>query len=415
MHRLLALLLLASLAVACGGGSEGAKDDGGGDAPAAEAAVVRSSDGRAELRLPPGVSADGIAVEPVTIDGAAAAFELTPSGLTFDEPATLTITNLEAPEPGAMPYALLQADGEAPEPVDSVADYGDGTSATVELAITHFSRAWVHFSVPGLDSLAGGGVATISLRSPRDVTAGVPFDVTARIGGMMGGHGSWEGWNVDYVQYRGRGTVSAGNAAPAKIEDIPSQQVLQRDMVAEHFEGTKAFTCQRTGRVRLTYLVHMEIDYVVSTAGGKEERSSTATTRTRVRREPLCSVPGASSSTTSVTDEEEDVVKPVVSLITIELNVPVTTYRVEASDPEGRQLVYEWKLSGEDCGEPRAPFTEYGAMIRWSHADAPPDSCQHRGPDHDVTVSVTVASERGSVTCIVHGTETQRIENPNCV
>lgn len=52
--------------------------------------------------------------------------------------------------------------------------------------------------------------------------------------------------------------------------------------------------------------------------------------------------------------------------------------------------------------------------VTWSHSDAQPDSCGHRGTDH-VNVSVSVVGTKGgSVQCFFNGTERELIQNPPC-
>ncbi len=106
---------------------------------------------------------------------------------------------------------------------------------------------------------------------------------------------------------------------------------------------------------------------------------------------------------------------PRVSQLQSTLSAPVTTYTVTAADPDGGALRYEWAMAGEQCGTPRVPWRQSGPMVRWSHSDQPPDLCQHKGTDHDVTVSVTITTSKGvSVQCAMTGTETQAIANPKC-
>lgn len=106
---------------------------------------------------------------------------------------------------------------------------------------------------------------------------------------------------------------------------------------------------------------------------------------------------------------------PTVSALRASLSVPVTTYSVDAKDPAGGSLSYVWRMSGEMCGTPRTPWTQTGPTAHWSHSDSAPDSCQHHGTDHDVTVSVTISSSEGaSVVCVMTGTETIEIKSPPC-
>jgi hypothetical protein len=97
---------------------------------------------------------------------------------------------------------------------------------------------------------------------------------------------------------------------------------------------------------------------------------------------------------------------PNVGPIHAELVVPVTTYTVTASDPEGDQLTYVWTFtvdSGPDCGVKGSS----GNKATWSHLEFPPDNCPHPGTDHPFTVRVSVSDGHNApVTRIYHGTET---------
>lgn len=105
---------------------------------------------------------------------------------------------------------------------------------------------------------------------------------------------------------------------------------------------------------------------------------------------------------------------PNVSRLQISFTFPVSTYTVTASDPAGGPLTYEWRMVGENCGTPRVPWTRSGAQVTWSHSDQPPDNCGHKGPDHEVTVSVVVTGRSGSTQCLLHGSEPVDIQNPPC-
>lgn len=102
---------------------------------------------------------------------------------------------------------------------------------------------------------------------------------------------------------------------------------------------------------------------------------------------------------------------PVIDGLRASLAVPVTTYSVDAHDPEGDTLTFEWKMSGEQCGTPKVPWTQTTREARWSHSGQEPDACAHTGTDHNVTVSVTVSDAHGaSVQCVIEGSETRRYD-----
>jgi len=102
---------------------------------------------------------------------------------------------------------------------------------------------------------------------------------------------------------------------------------------------------------------------------------------------------------------------PVIDGLRASLAVPVTTYAVDAHDPDGDALTFEWKMSGEQCGTPKVPWTQTTQQAKWSHSGEAPDSCAHTGTDHDVSVSVTVSDARGaSVQCVIEGSETRQYD-----
>ncbi len=102
------------------------------------------------------------------------------------------------------------------------------------------------------------------------------------------------------------------------------------------------------------------------------------------------------------------------------LSVPVTTYRVDATDPAGGELEYEWTMVAregheyEECGDPRVPWTQTGQVVSWSHGSE--DGCPHMGTNHSVDLTVTVTSSASglSVRCEMFGSDQQTINEPDC-
>lgn len=107
---------------------------------------------------------------------------------------------------------------------------------------------------------------------------------------------------------------------------------------------------------------------------------------------------------------------PVVSALGAVLTAPITTYSIEAFDPDGDPLFYSWRIEGEPCGVPTAPgpLQGSGASTTWSHSND--QGCAHAAPDHPVTVFVTVI-EAGIPRwqCNIKGSNTQSIPAPACV
>lgn len=107
---------------------------------------------------------------------------------------------------------------------------------------------------------------------------------------------------------------------------------------------------------------------------------------------------------------------PVVSSLSAVLTAPITTYAIEAFDPDGDPLFYSWRIEGEPCGVPPAPgpLQGSGASTTWSHSND--QGCNHAAPDHPVTVFVTVI-EAGIPRwqCSIGGSNTQSNPAPACV
>jgi len=83
-----------------------------------------------------------------------------------------------------------------------------------------------------------------------------------------------------------------------------------------------------------------------------------------------------------------------VSAITATLITPVTTYTVNASDPEGASLTYTWTWDG-GCGV----WTPSGNTATWSHPNgAPPSGCPHDSASHPATITVRVSDGVNAVT-----------------
>lgn len=125
--------------------------------------------------------------------------------------------------------------------------------------------------------------------------------------------------------------------------------------------------------------------------GGEPEPTVTPTPTTAVEMTSTPTVTLTETPTSAVS-----VAPPVVGPIVAELVVPVTTYRVEASSPDGLPLTYRWFLEadpGEECGTKSPSSSEPGdsSVATWSHANEPPDSCHHDAGDHPFAVRVEVS------------------------
>ena len=263
MRAVVAMVVAAAVLVGCGGG------DDGGKAGSASPAVVHSDDGRARLTLPVGVDAEGISVERVEREGAAVAYELLPSGTTFDKPATLTITGVPAPEGNQPALAILESEKGEADLVDGVATtYVDGKDeATVVLPIAHFSVLTLDFLITATRGvLWDDWEGTVKLDthvadmgSPLETAVSVPFDVFVRIARLdtrvdvnipMA-----QDQSITVERVRAIGSVTAKNATPSRIRNLPRYGEL-----GESYRGTGTFRCTRPGIVDLNYTVDFTFD-----------------------------------------------------------------------------------------------------------------------------------------------------------
>ena len=384
------LLVVLALLGACGGADD-APEEAAAREPAAEARTVTSDDGLADLALPAGAPAD-VTVTAIDAGDGLRAYRLEPSGTTFDEaPARLTVRDVDSGERGAVVAAWLVDDGDG-VPIGAEIDYGEsGSVATVAVELPHFS-----------DLVLRKGSGTVTFDAPDRVAVGQPFAATATAtwtDATVPGRGDVP-VTVEEVSFAA--ALTAERLTPANVDDAPPPTALRRG-ASQSFPST--FTCPQRGNA----YVRMSANYSENRYSGPQsamEYSAIAYL--------IFLVEGMACDTAPAS--------PTVNAIGAKLEVPVTTYYVEATAPRGARLVYEWRMAGEACGSPKVPFDRrddsglgFGSSIDWSHADTPPDSCNHASPDHDVTVSVTVAvSGGGSVTCVLQGSETKRVEKPPC-
>jgi hypothetical protein len=410
VRRRALLCVLVLVAAGCGGG-----DDDDTRSSAAESTVIQSDDGRATLTLPDGVDGDGMSVEAADVDGVVA-YELLPAGTTFDEPAVLTLTDVESPAVGAVPLVVLLSDDGTGDLVDGVTTTYDDEDVTVVVPIEHFSVIQVRFqtSVGPADLVAYAA----DFGSPREADVGVPFEVPVAIEQLQSRIEVDIPYDTSLVitldRATARGAVTGTSTTPSSVRNLP-----RFGDIGASYRGSGTLECNRAGTARLEYRVDFRF-YVnrgmsFSLSSTDHEVDATLTMARRVRcRAGLTSSTSSSSTTTTTIDDEA--LKPVVTEIKVELQRPVTTYTATAESPDGSIIEdYVWRMSGEDCGTPRTPWEQTGTSVTWSHADTPPDSCPHHTEDHAVTVSLTVTDEFGlSTVCTFGGSSTRTITDPTC-
>lgn len=411
MRRQALLCILVLVAAACGG-----DDDTGSSA--AEPGVIRSDDGAAVLTLPDGVDGDGISVEAVEVEGAAAAYELLPAGTTFDEPATLTISGLDVPDPLGPALAILESDDREPELVEGVTTTV-GEDATVVVPVAHFSTLTLGFWFAEHQTEVSIDSHVADFGSPARAVVQQPFDVPvqiAELGRRVEFDIPWDtSMFVEVQRTRARGSITASNALPAVARNLPPY-----GEVGASYRGSAAFRCTSAGTAVLTYTVDFQFDLTFGRTIAFDETPFERTASLVIERNTRCTAATSTSSTSSTsttsTTIDEAALKPVVTEITIDLQRPVTTYSATARAAEGAYIdSYVWRMIGEDCGTPKTPWEQVGQSVTWSHADTPPDSCPHSTEDHTVTVSLTVTDELGvSTVCTFEGSASRVLTDPPC-
>ena len=89
---------------------------------------------------------------------------------------------------------------------------------------------------------------------------------------------------------------------------------------------------------------------------------------------------------------------PVVTAIAVTVSLPVTTYKIVATDPDGDPLTITW--SGPNCGSVTGSTAP---TMMWSHGS---DVCPHTTVEHeDATIRVLVSDGEWDVTCRYVGAE----------
>ncbi len=158
-----------------GNGGEGSIVASGVVTPSA-GGVVRTSDGRVTIEVPPGaVSAETtVTIRSVADDPADAllvpgsTYELGPDGITFDVPVTLTI----AYDAARIPAGVEEAELRIAKRVE--AGWSEVAGSTVDTA-AHVARAELGgFSTYGVRARSASSIADASTDGPPDADAGVP-------------------------------------------------------------------------------------------------------------------------------------------------------------------------------------------------------------------------------------------------
>ena len=393
----LALLLLTAALAGTGCSATGSGTPGPANTPGA----LMSDDGTVEVTVPEGALPPGGKLADIKVSRVASApagvrigeqepalvYRLEPSGARFSKPLLLKLRGL--PAQGAAGGALLAlvSDAGDVELLDTTATY-EADGVTVTAAVPHFSYVHVGgFRLAGALSTFGDALDNLNLGTLDEARVQAPFDALART----------QVYATTPLDRRGeryltltrrilRGEFSATGAAPERRADTPPETM----MGAHEFLARTSFACTKPGKATIQYTATVTIDYSYPALNGNVVTGTNThviQAQTGVRCLPR---------------------KPAVTDLTQTLRVPVTTYSVAASDPEGGQLTYEWRMTGnEQCGAPLVPWTQTGATVAWSHSGALPDFCSHETQDHAVEVLLTITNTAGERTvCHLTGSET---------
>jgi hypothetical protein len=242
--------------------------------------TVASSDGHAELLLPPGALPSGVKLQDVKltpIDTTAAGFQiggknadlaytLEPQGTVLNQPAWLRVT-INGPVHGTLPAVLSESAASPGLPrVRYTFDFGNGDSFSVAAEVPEFGNYQIWESLTPRGASAAGPVPIweAQLSNPGPQTVGVPFTVTA---GLNSGPGPGPGFSdVKIVGYWG---ASWRLSAPGYN---PLSPPASRQLPPEAKSASQPFICQAPGPAWVQYEVFYSysIDIRNSVWGGTD-------------------------------------------------------------------------------------------------------------------------------------------------
>ena len=444
-----ALFAAALLLAACGGGGD--SDDPDDSTPTAtataapvgdgdnEAFTVQSSDGTVTLEVPPGALPDGVdlgvlSVEALPLDElfvdappeiALATVRLEPSGITFNAPVTVR-TRIAGP---LLPeFALLISDDGEVESVtlETVEEDDDGVIVVSEIG--HFSDLLymggtdvIKFEfVPPLENHAVGETLTLRARISRlnfehELSMVVRSGEDIRLVRLRPSDDPDWDWDVG---------IRIHGAASVVESDEPIEEGSVRDGRSAVFTERMA-VCDRAGGYIANVGGYAKVgarvipidppaepfemrgdmsygDFLEEGATCVAPATETPTviaTSTQTPLETPTPVPTQTETpppTETPTETPTPNRPPVVSAISATTALPVTTYVIEVSDPDGDALTFVW--TGPNCGSATGSTT---STMKWSHGseDCPHDTVEHA----DATITVVVSGAEWRVTCSYGG------------
>ena len=217
-------------------------------------------------------------------------------------------------------------------------------------------------------------------------------------------------------------TLAKSPISPVEVRDKPMAFLsITRD--AHHEEAT--FTCERAGKWSIIYVGTAFVVYEAKPVGAEGDialpqfDSASRSLRLFAEAEGSCGDTVAETPTVIATSTQTPLETPVptqtetaptetptetptpnraplVSAISATTALPVTTYVIQVSDPDGDALTIIW--SGTNCGSASGSAT---ATMKWSHGS---DDCPHDTVEHaDATITVVVSDAEWRVTCSYGG------------
>ena len=370
--------------------------------------VIVSDDQLLELEVPADALPDRMTHEAVRVtrlapaalpgghENAAAVYRLEPDGLAFKKPVSFRTTQVVG---ARLPMVSTVSRDGVLEPVRSLevtVDAGQGV-ATIRGRIAHFSWLWIDHSFFSLEIHDWGS-------SPR---LGEALQARATI------HKSTDHYNIelspgvwatrtlkgDAWTLRGALASSSDALTPMRFDDTPPTTAV----TTTTFEVRRTFTCAKNAETTLRWEVDLTYDVRETPAG----RDSTVTVHyefsmgtfwcgfSPLVRRALDQSLGIEDGTREERRTRPSGQTPVqantpprVGPIVAELRPPVTTYTVEASDPDGDVLTFHWDSTNKcDLWQP------VGETLRWRHEHPP---CPENEPFHPARITVIVLDGRSA-------------------
>ncbi len=231
---------------------------------------------------------------------------------------------------------------------------------------------------------------------------------------------SYTGLPIQTGFWRGQGmprTPDAADIAPVTGATVPLREVPTTPTPAAPTPAPTTGGSRSIGSIVVPAVVALAVGAVIwLTSSGDDDPDPAAASPTVPAASPSPAASPTAEASASPSPEASAAPNrpPRVEELRAVLAVPVTTYSVTATDPDGDVLTFTWSLAGETCGTPGLPYTSEpssSTQQTWSHSSDAPDNCSHETTDHDVTVGLTIEDGRGaSIQCVLSGSGTQEFD-----